>query len=280
LKKFVSLFLVCVLALGLLAGCDRKPATEEPAAQENSQVVNFAPETTAVVSEQQPVAQAPVVADYTQDVPVDQPAEQELIAQDATVEPEAAESAPAETETNAPDIQPFATATPQPNTQISSYTEVSNTGLGFKFSHPSDWDNIPGRSTVCFVQPLENGTEYPARVAVTMKRLPHKCGEETLMKELAEYVKVLRSQYDEKTFEVSNELDTSTKFMGKKGFSATYLAYDGNQEIQGYIIATYFERYVFVYHFLSAYEDYEAFGPAMRRMRDSVQAEQNSESNN
>lgn len=272
MKKFVSLFLVCVLALGLLSGCDRKPSSEEPAAQDNSQVVNFAPETTAVVSEQQPVSQAPVVADYSQESPADVSAEQEPVAQDATLEP-----VPAETETAAPEIQPFATATPQPNTQISNYTEISNTGLGFKFSHPSDWDNIPGRSTVCFVQPLENGTEYPARVAVTMKKLPHKCGDETLQIELAEYVKVIRGQYDEKTFEVSKELDTSTKFMGKKGYSATYLAYDGNQEIQGYIIATYFERYVFVYHFLSAYEDFEAFGPAMRRMRDSVQAEQSSE---
>lgn len=259
MKRILSLLLICILTLGLLSGCDRK-ATNESASSEN-ETVSFAPEATAVAAEQ-PVATAEA-AEATQEAPIDAPAEE----------------AGSDTQSNpSSDVQPFVTATPQPNTQISAYSEVSQTGLGFKFSYPTGWDNIPGRSTVCYVQPLENGTEYPARVAVTMKRLAHKCSEETIQTELAEYVKVLMTQYDEKTFEVSKELDTSTQFMGKKGYSATYLAYDGSQEIQGYLIATYFERYVFVYHFLCAYEDYEAFGTAMRRMRDSVQAEQTAES--
>lgn len=260
MKRILSLLLICILTLGLLSGCDRKAANGS--ASNENETVNFAPEATAVAAEQ-PAAAPEAAAEPTQEAPVDAPAE--------AAEADAQSSASS-------DVQPFVTATPQPNTQISAYSEVTQTGLGFKLSYPTGWNNIPGRSTVCYVQPLENGTEYPARVAVTMKRLAHKCSDETIQTELAEYVKVLMTQYDEKTFEVSKELDTSTQFMGKKGYSATYLAYDGSQEIQGYIIATYFERYVFVYHFLCAYEDYEAFGTAMRRMRDSVQAEQTAES--
>lgn len=179
---------------------------------------------------------------------------------------------PAATPTSEPvAAQPFVTATPQPNTTISGYSEITGTGLGFKFSYPNGWQNIPGRSTICYVQPMENGTVYPARVAVTTKKLAHKCTEEKAQTELAEYIKLLMSQYDERTFEVAKDLDTDTRFMGSKAISTTYLAYDGDQEIQGYVILTWFEKYVFCYHFLCAYEDYAAFEPAIRHMRDSVQ---------
>ena len=87
------------------------------------------------------------------------------------------------------------------------------------------------------------------------------------------YLKILMSQYDDKTFEVDEKLDTGTKFMGNSAMSTTYLAYDGKQEIKGYVIITSFEKYLFCYHFLCAYEDYAAFENAMNTMRDSVRAE-------
>ena len=265
MKKIISLLLICVVVLSLFTGCDRQSAALQPTA-EPQQEGNFAPVTTAVASAEQAKAVEEAVqatAEPAADVPADEPAVP-VDEPGFTVNP-----------TNAPaDAVPFSTPTPQPNTHIASYSEIGGTGLGFKFSRPSDWVNIPGRSTVCYVQPLENGTVYPARVAVTMKKLPHKCTAEEAQNELVEYLKLLMTQYDEKTFKVSKEMDTETKFMGKNGMSTTYLAYDGEQEIQGYVILTYFERYVYVYHFLSAYEDYEAFSTAMRHMRDSVQVEQ------
>lgn len=282
LKRFISLILVCVLSMTVFSGCDRKPASA-PAVEETAQTGSFAPETTAVASsglvqaidsvqEAEPadVSDTPVVDE--QPVAQDAAATDEIAVDEAIAEP-SLEPAPAVTEEPENDtvIMPFATATPQPNVTVSSYTEIAVEELGFKFSHPSNWNNIPGRSTVCYVQPLDNGTVYPARVAVTMKKLAHKCSASEATKELAEYVKMLRSQYDEATFKVNKTLDEGTKFMGNKAMSTTYLAYDGEQEIQGYVIMTYFERYLFCFHFLCAYEDYEAFQPAMVRMRDSVQ---------
>ena len=262
-----------MLAMCLLAGCDRQ-STPAPTA-EPEQEANFAPETTAVSGQYQiddkelaaleaSAAEEPAAADAVPaDVPADAPAEDAAQAS-FTVNP-----------TDVPeDIVPFSTPTPQPNVHISSYSSISGTGLGFKFDYPSDWVNMPGRSTVCYVQPLKEGTVYPARVAVTMKKLPHACNKAEAQNELVEYIKLLMTQYDEKTFKVDKQLDTETKFMGKAGMSSTYLAYDGEQEIKGYVICTYFERYVYVYHFLCAYEDYDAFSPAMVRMRDSVQVEQ------
>lgn len=269
MKKFLSVALICALLALCFTGCDRQSIVENN--DNDAQNVNFEPEATAISS------QATAINSDTLDAPADlqtqASASQEPVAADPTVSDVAITAEPTETEATAEPVQaqPFATPTPQPNTAISSYSEISGTGLGFKFSYPSNWNNIPGRSTVCYVQPLENGTAYPARVAVTMKRLAHKCSDEKAQTELAEYVKLLMNQYGESTFEVNKELDSTTKFMGNKAISTTYLAYDGNQEIQGYVILTWFEKYVFCYHFLCAYEDYTAFDTAMRYMRDSVQ---------
>lgn len=285
MKKFICLLLACTLLTGLLSGCDRQAVSTPAAETEQTQAANFAPETTAVTTQQYQIIDeadagdaasedsaqdAPAEdataapADVPADVPVDEPAGGNEAEPSFTVNP-----------TDVPeDIVPFSTPTPQPNTNITSYSTISGTGLGFKFDYPSDWVNIPGRSTVCYVQPLKEGTVYPARVAVTMKKLAHAADAIDAQNELVEYLKLLMTQYDATTFKVSKEMDTSTKFMGKNGMSATYLAYDGEQEIKGYVILTYFERYVYCFHFLCAYEDYEAFDTAMRRIRDSVQVEQ------
>lgn len=280
--------LVCVLCMAMFAGCDRKPSTA-PAANETAQSGSFAPETTAVASSGlvqaiDSVQDAESASATGNEAVDDQPVAQDAaatdeIAVDEVIAEPSLEPAPAVTEEPKNDtvIMPFATATPQPNVTVNSYSEVVVDELGFKFDHPSDWNNIPGRSTVCYVQPLENGTVYPARVAVTMKKLAHKCSSSEATKELAEYVKMLRTQYDYATFKVNKTLDESTKFMGNKAMATTYLAYDGEQEIQGYVIMTYFERYLFCFHFLCAYEDYEAFQPAMLHMRDSVKASRNLE---
>ena len=286
MKEFLSLLLICALLILSLTACDRKSSSGT--VDEAQQSASFAPEATAITSQTDGAVNGQSgsgnsladimdldIPDSTdsastaddsipaaQDVPADAP-----VVVDATVEPVVTDST-AEPATVA---EPFATATPQPNTTVTSYSDLGSTGLGFRLSYPTGWNNIPGRSTVCYVQPMENGTVYPARVAVTMKTLPHKCTDEKAQTELVEYVKLLMSQYDESTFEVSKDLDTETKFMGSKAISTTYLAYDGDQEIQGYIILTWFEKYVFCYHFLCAYEDYAAFDPVMRHIRDSVQ---------
>lgn len=286
MKRFICALLVAALSLCALTGCDRKTVTPEPAAEQQA---DFAPETTAAgfagadlpatVPETEPTeaAEAPAEQPVAQDSALD-PTDSEAAEPETTPEPaETPEAASEPTETQQAASLPFATATPQPNTSIAGYTEVDAGGLGFRFSYPTGWTNIPGRSTVCFVQPTENGTVYPARVAVTMKKLAHRCNYDSNNEhktELADYLKTLMTQYDEKTFKVNTTLDEETRFMDNSAISTTYLAYDGDQEIQGYVILTYFERYLFVYHFLCAYEDYAAFEPAMRHMRDSVKAAQ------
>lgn len=289
MKKALALTILCALLACTLSGCGSKEdsANYLASAEATAQSGSFAPETTAVASGglSQILADVDAAAGDESDImqkSVDQPADQSAeqptaqqptqdVVTDATIAPEAAQDASAEP-TSAPAV-PFATASPQPNTAISGYSRVENTGLGFKFSYPNGWQNVPGRSTVCYVQPTQNGTVYPARVTVSMKKLSHKCSDTRLQEQLVSFLKTVMSQYDESTFEVDKNLDTETSFMGnRKTLATTYLAYDGDQEIEGYVIMTYFERYVFCYHFVSAYEDFDAFSSAMRHMRDSVEA--------
>lgn len=295
LKRLLCILLVLVLAGFALSGCDRRSETAEDA--EGLEEGNFAPETTGVGGLTQAVEdQSAEGAGKYSDSSIDAAAysqEDDGLPQDSQEDvpdsdgvfgdgefndiedseegQDGAEASAGTQSASDDDDMPFASPTPQPNTSVSRYAEISAPGLGFRFSYPSDWTNIPGRSTVCYVQPLDNGTVYPARVAVTMKRLPHSTNFQEVQTELAEYIKLLRTQYSAATFKVDMELDTSTKFMGKSSIGTTYLAYDGGQEIKGYVVATYFERYMYVFHFLCAYNDYTSFEATIRYMRDSVQ---------
>ena len=280
MKRLLSILLVLALAGFALTGCDRRSTAPEETGNQDG---NFAPETTAVggltqaVEDQssseseagateEPAYVEPIEVGTGDAEPADDAADQPADGENGADDGSGTEAEPT------PDSDmPFATATPQPNTYVSEYAEVSAPGLGFRLSYPADWVNIPGRSTVCYVQPLENGTVYPARVAVTMKRMPHASSFEEARTELANYIKTLMTQYDEKTFKVNFNLSKKTPFMGKTAISTTYLAYDGPQEIKGYTIITYFDRYLYVFHFLCAYEDYNAFAETMSYMRDSVQ---------
>ena len=284
MKRFICILLVLALAGFALSGCDRRTAAPEAAETEAAEGI-FEPETTAVggltqavkeqgssdeeaseaAMEEQPEISEESVGEAEPENIFDGE-EQEPVA-DQPIDEEGADAEP----TTDPNEMPFATPSPQPNASVSQYTEVTGPGLGFRFSYPTGWVNIPGRSTVCYVQPLEGGTVYPARVAVTMKRMPHATGMTEAKTQLANYVRKLMTQYPTSTFKVNSKLDEETKFMGKKGLSTTYLAYDGDTEIKGYLIITYFERYIYVFHFLCAYNDYSSFEATLRYMRDSVQ---------
>ena len=179
---------------------------------------------------------------------------------------------PAPTDVPGPTDAP-ATMAVQTNASITGYSEIAGTGLGFKYSHPVNWINQPGRYSICYTEPVTSSKDYPARVVVTIKKLAHKCDAEKAQKQLVSYLELLMTEYDEKTFEVGT-LDNETRFLGKKGLSTTYLAYDGDQEVKGYVMLAYSTYYVVCYHFVCAYDNYDSFESAIYYMRDSVQIEE------
>lgn len=153
---------------------------------------------------------------------------------------------------------------------LSSYnfSTVSDTSLGFTYNYPSHWINNPGVYTICYREEVEAG-DFPARVAVTRKKLTHTADEDDITNELKSYLRTIYKQYDAKTFEVGS-LNKSIPFMGQAGYSTTYLAFSGETEVKGFVICCQIERTLYVFHFSASYSDYLSMESMMQYMCKSV----------
>lgn len=280
MKKLLSLLLIAALVMVCFTGCGKKK--DEGSEQQGSGGLTQALEDSGSVPGYT-INDEEWEDTRAEDAAMEEPADEPQADESAADEP-ASEEAPTEddgqnttsengTVISRGEVIPFATEAPQPNAVVTSYSEIKDTGLGFKFNYPTGWINYPGRSTICYVQPMTNGTIYPGRVSVTMKRLLHPCGDEEMIEELTSYRDMLNKQFSNMRV-VGGAANLEDRFMGKKAISFEYMAYDGSQEIKGYVVMTHFERYVFAYHFLCAYGDYNSFSGAMVKMKDSVQVEE------
>lgn len=264
MKKIAALALSCSLLVLSLTGCSDVNSTQTQVQDE----ANFLPDVTAnpvsVTATPEPLFAIPTdaplasIADSTATPNPDMMAALE----DATAEPTADITAE-------PEVK--ATFTPEP-TVVSpysgySYAALTDASFGFTLDYPANWRNMPGKYTACYKEQVAEG-DFPARVAVTSKKMPHKPESETVVKQFQSYAQNIYKQYDPETFEFSDL--TERTFMGKKGYEITYLAYSGDIEVKGYMCCSATEYTIYVYHFCSAYDDYGDMTPVMVRIRDSV----------
>lgn len=244
MKKITSLLLVSALLITVLTGCS-KTAENTDAAE---QTTNFAPEATSEVPTviEEDIKEEPVQEELPEviDVPVE-------------ITPE-----------------PATEATPEPaptqDNSLATYTfqTLSDTSFGFVFTYPTTWVNSPGKHTVCFSEPAEEGS-VPARVAITRKEMVHKPDAERVLEQFKEYGEVIKGQYEAKTFEWGT-LNEEARFMGNTAYEIPYLAYSGDTEIQGYLACTAVDYTIYVFHFYCPYDEYGSLKNLMTMMRDSV----------
>lgn len=231
MKKIICLLLALSLA-ALLTGCSRSQSTgAEPTAN--------APGYTIV---EEPTAEAmPEVVD-----------------------------APANTQPPSDSNVPSAGSDTVKSLSASEYTfeMLTDTSMGFVYAHPTEWVNLPGKSTVCYREAVE-ADDFPARVAVTKKEFAHTPKSSAVLKEFQSYAHIIYKQYDSSTFEFG-DLNSDASFMGQSAYEITYLAYSGNIEVKGYMISCAIGHTMYVFHFCAAYDDYQQLQSAMTRMRDSV----------
>ena len=247
MKKIAALLIAGALIIAALSGCSNNSDTAT-----DQQPLNTVPESTVTTEF------ADAFMPDAMDVPVDATAEP---AADVPVEPESTD-APAEAATEAPAAQ--ATAAPYAYT----LTALTDSTFGFVCAYPSGWKNLPGKYTVCFREEV-SGDDFPARMAITRKRLAHAPKFSKLLTQFQEYAETVRAQYDSQTFEYG-DLNSSATFLGQPAYEITYLAYSGEVEVKGYMICTNADKYVYVFHFCAPYDDYAAMEPMMRQLRDSV----------
>ncbi len=172
---------------------------------------------------------------------------------------------PSAGEEQMPSEQPAATAVP-----FSEYTyaEGSSKPLAVKFLYPSHWENLPGRSTVCFREPEREG-HISARMAISVKKLSKAANSDQMTTQLRDYVKAIVAQYD--SYEVGT-LSTETDFMGKTGYSTIYKATKDGQEIHGHTIMACVGTRIYAFHFSATQEDYAALNAAMQHIRDNIKS--------
>lgn len=149
------------------------------------------------------------------------------------------------------------------------FSALSDASLGFTFNYPTSWENIPGLHTVCFREVVEKG-DFPARIAITVKRMTHTVEGDVLIKELTSFMRTISKQYASDTF-VPGRVNMSDSFMGRPAYSNTYLAYSGETEVEGFIIGCSIGKVIVVGHFSATYEDYQAMYNVMRYMISSAQ---------
>jgi hypothetical protein len=133
--------------------------------------------------------------------------------------------------------------------------------------YPSHWTRIPGTNTVCFVEPVPEGST-PARFTLTKKALESAPNSDKKTSQLAAFVRRVVQDYD--SYEVS-PLNTNGSFLGdKSAYYVTYTVQKAGVTLKGYVIMATKDKALYVFHFRSNVNDYEAFNSVMARIRDSI----------
>lgn len=277
MKKLLSLALICTLCALALVGC--KKAAPADAAPEG----DFAPPAAQVTEtpdegyhgEEDQSAALQNMPTLEPVVPIGDDASgstsggtDEYYSIDALLS-DVPDEAPAPQPAAEGEAEAAPTARPVVDTSTYQYSALTDTALGFTFNYPSHWENVPGVYTVCFREKVEEG-DFPARVAITAKKLVHTPDELALTEQLTSYLRLVHKQYDAASFQAGTP-NTEETFLGKPAMSNTYLAYSGENEVKGFIIGTAVGRTMYVLHFCATYEDYAAMESMMRYMVKSAE---------
>ncbi len=279
MKKLFCLLLMVALCAGWLSACSlrRAPQPAEPTA-----TAAFEPETTALPeSRHGEEDQSKLIGDNPTLPPVETVPPEEVKEPSSVDEAEYFSIEELLEENNGPSVS-FEGSPPDEEENHAAQNQVAvidpgtyqfsaltDTTLGFTFNYPTRWENLPGVFTVCFREPVEPG-DFPARVAVSAKKMVHTVEGSTVSSQLTSYMRTIYQMYDPSTFQ-PGEANESDSFLGKTALSNTYLAYYGDIEVKGFIIGTAVEKTIYVFHFCASYEDYTAMEGIMRYMLRSVE---------
>jgi len=176
--------------------------------------------------------------------------------------------------TQAPTNTPVPTATPKPVEVIPvkeyRYDAVNNVNLQVTFQYPSHWVNDPGKSTICYLEPVNAG-EVASRIAVSAKTVSRAPDTTSLKKQLTKFTDLLAESYF--SFTPGEQINTDEAVFNTSGISQSYTARDeaGNR-ITGYILMAYVSsnKHIYVFHFSASSGRYEEMYPVVATVRQSL----------
>ena len=156
-------------------------------------------------------------------------------------------------------------ATLPPDPASYTYSELNDGTV--TMAYPSDWQRIPGSSTICFVQPVSDGA-IPARVTLTKKSLSKSVTDKIKASEFESYFDNVLADIE---FKEVGDLQTEQSFMGDDAACAiTYTAEKDGHRYKGYAIMAGGGKTICVFHFRCAEGQFNSMSVVLERIKNSI----------
>lgn len=157
---------------------------------------------------------------------------------------------PSQTPEAAQDLPPTPPPTPAQVVDISAYQyqTISNSTLHVSFQYPSHWLSSPGKQTICYVEPVNEGTTA-ARLAVSSIEVEKAPGDKEMQAQMNRFTDLLGTAYAGFALGETRE---DVEVMDAKGLRKKYTAMtESGEELTGYILMAYNKTYkrVYLLHF-------------------------------
>ena len=185
---------------------------------------------------------------------------------------EQVETTPTPSPSPSPTPSPTPTVAPQATLAVKDYQydTVKNSTLQVTFQYPAHWTNDPGKSTICYLEPVYTG-EVGARLAEASKQVSKAPDTTSLKKQLTSFAEAVQATYS--SFTLAEKIDTKVSVFNTEGLSQSYTARDSNGvRITGYILMAYNSgnRHIYVLHFSCPSNRYEELSPVIEKVRQSL----------
>lgn len=191
-------------------------------------------------------------------------------------EQENPEATPSPTPTVEPTQTPEPTPEPTPVPVVAfdeyQYYIVNNSTLAVSFKHPSHWINEPGKSSIRYTEPVNEG-ETPAQLTVTSKVVTKRPDDDDMEDQMESFLELVKQMVDE--FEASDKnWKEGVEILGTEGVRQKYTARDPEtgEKITGYALMAYVKatKRIYLLHFTAPTTDYEELSGVIDVIRDSV----------
>jgi len=191
-------------------------------------------------------------------------------------EQENPEATPSPTPTVEPTQTPEPTPEPTPVPVVAfdeyQYYIVNNSTLAVSFKHPSHWINEPGKSSIRYTEPVNEG-ETPAQLTVTSKVVTKRPDDDDMEDQMESFLELVKQMVDE--FEASDKnWKEGVEILGTEGVRQKYTARDPEtgEKITGYALMAYVKatKRIYLLHFTAPTTDYEELSGVIDVIRDSM----------
>ena len=187
---------------------------------------------------------------------------------------------PEATASPTPTIEP--TQTPEPTPEPTpvpvvafdeyQYYIINNSTLAVSFKHPSHWINEPGKSSIRYTEPVNDG-ETPAQLTVTSKTVAKRPDDDDMEDQMQSFLALVEQMVDE--FEASDKnWKEDVEILGTEGVRQKYTARDPEtgEKITGYALMAYVKatKRIYLLHFTAPTIDYDELSGVIDVIRDSM----------